>query len=272
MKKIFLTIVSMAVCLTVQGENILKKDIPYLDADGNADMEERCKVLVSYPGDGRNLPVLVFFHGGGLKRGERHIPEKLRQPDLVTVGAGYRVYPTVSVAQLLDDSAAAVAWTVAHAGEFGGDPENIYLSGSSGGAYIALMLALDKHYLAKYGIDADKLSGVISMAGQVITHQAAREEKHINRKQPTIDEMAPLYHIRPDAPPILLLAGDTRSDLLCRRQENAYMYAMMKHIGHKDITFYHFDGVSHNNMGIPSYPVTLNWIRDHEKARGQTRK
>lgn len=267
MKKTLSIIISACFCISAPAENVLKKDIPYMESNGDSNIEKECKVIVSYPEGGKDLPVLVFFHGGGLKRGSRHIPEPIKEAPLVSVGAGYRLSPTVSVATLLDDCAAAVAWTFAHAAEFGGDPEGIYVSGSSGGAYIALMLLLDKHYLAKYGIDSDRIAGVLSMSGQVITHQAARAEKGINRLQPTIDEMAPLYHMRADASPILLLAGDAKTDMLCRRQENAYMAAMMKKIGHKDITFYHFDGCSHNDMNTPCYPIMLRWIQQHEEMR-----
>jgi len=267
MKKYISILAALCFGISAVAENVVKTGIPYLESNGDKDIDKFCKVLVSHPENARNLPVLIFFHGGGLKRGSRHIPGPLKQAELVSVGAGYRLYPSVSIAQLLDDCAAAVAWTFNHAAEYGGNPESVYVSGSSGGAYIALMLLLDKHYLAKYGIDSDRIAGVLSMSGQVITHQAARDEKGINRLQPTIDEYAPLYHMRADASPILLLTGDAKAELLCRRQENAYFAVMMKAIGHKDITFYHFDGCSHNDMSTPCYPLMLRWIKEHEKNR-----
>jgi hypothetical protein len=35
--------------------------------------------------------------------------------------------------------------------------------------------------------------------------------------------MAPLYHVRKDAPPLLLITGDRDLELLGRYQENAYL-------------------------------------------------
>ena len=45
----------------------------------------------------------------------------------------------------------------------------------------------------------------------------------IDALKPVIDDFAPLYHVRPDAPPILLLTGNRELELLGRYEENAYL-------------------------------------------------
>lgn len=70
------------------------------------------------------------------------------------------------------------------------------------------MCGLDKRWLAKLGVDADDLAGLIPLSPQVITHFTIRDERGIEETQPIIDDLAPLFHVRKDAPPILLVTGD----------------------------------------------------------------
>ena len=56
----------------------------------------------------------------------------------------------------------------------------------------------------------------------------------IEGEQPIIDKYAPLYHVRADAPPLLLITGDRELELLGRYEENTYMYRMMKVAGHNE--------------------------------------
>ena len=51
-------------------------------------------------------------------------------------------------------------------------------------------------------MDANKIAGLISLSGQAITHFTIREERGISGTQPIIDEFAPLFHVRKDAPPL----------------------------------------------------------------------
>jgi acetyl esterase/lipase len=115
-------------------------------------------------------PVVVFFYGGDWRSGDkatyRFVGQALASRGIVAVIPDYRLYPAVRFPDFLADGAAAVAWTRAHAGEFGGDPRRLFLMGHSAGAYIALMLALDERWLAAAGLDARRdLRGAIGLAG-----------------------------------------------------------------------------------------------------------
>jgi hypothetical protein len=59
----------------------------------------------------------------------------------------------------------------------------------------------------------------------------------ISGKQPIIDKMAPLYHVRADAPPLLIITGDRKLEMLGRYEENAYMMRMMKVAGHDRVKY-----------------------------------
>lgn len=92
----------------------------------------------------------MWFHGGGIEGGNKHIDAELRDAGLMVVAVNYRLLPKAHIDDILDDAAAAVAWTFKHCMEYGGSPSKIYLAGHSAGGYLLDMIGLDKHWLAKY--------------------------------------------------------------------------------------------------------------------------
>ena len=73
--------------------------------------------------------MFVFFHGGVWQFGDRaqhrNLGEALAARGIVTVVAGYRLTPQVRHPDHVKDAAAAVAWTLAHVEEHGGDPDRV---------------------------------------------------------------------------------------------------------------------------------------------------
>ena len=165
--------------------------------------------------------------------------------------------------EIVDDAAAAVAWVFDNIGKYGGDTASIYIAGHSAGGYLVDMVGLDKKQLARYGKDADKLAGIIPFSGQVITHFETRNQRGLKPLQPTIDETAPLYHVRPDCAPILILSGDREKELYGRYEESAYFYRLFKLLGHPDVTLYELGGFDHGSMCAAGFPLAVRFIRDH---------
>jgi acetyl esterase/lipase len=120
-------------------------------------------------GAAARAPVVVFFYGGAWKRGERaqyrFVGHRLASHGILAIVADYRTWPTAGFPDFMDDAARAVAWTHAHAGAYGGDPERLYLMGHSAGAQIAALLGTDARYLAAHGVRAGRLAGVIGLSG-----------------------------------------------------------------------------------------------------------
>lgn len=232
-------------------ENIYKNDV-YI--------AERCVLDIYYPKNTKNFATIIWFHGGGLTQGNKEIPDALKDKGYCIIGVGYRLSPKVKAANCIEDSAAAIAWAFSNVEKYGGDPNKIFISGHSAGGYLGMMSILDKKYLGKHNIDANKVAGLIPFSGQCITHFSVRQEKGMKDTQPLVDEMAPLYHVRADAPPLLLITGDRELELLGRYEENAYMARAMKLTGHKDTKLLELDGYGHN-MAYPAYPLLLNEVK-----------
>ncbi|MBK1878888.1 alpha/beta hydrolase [Pelagicoccus mobilis] len=237
----------------------LVSDISYTSLDDSY-AQERCKLDIYYPEKTEEtFATLIWFHGGGLKNGNKHIDERLKNQGIAIVAANYRMYPKVGTPTPIEDAASATAWVFQNIETYGGDPEKIFIAGHSAGGYLTSMLGFDKSYLAAHDIDADQIAGLIPYSGHTITHMTVREQIGMPGTQPLVDKYAPLYHVRADAPPILLLTGDRELELLGRYEENAYFWRMLQVVDHPDATLYEFDGYGHG-MSEPAHPVTLKFI------------
>ncbi|MCU0364644.1 MAG: alpha/beta hydrolase [Ignavibacteriaceae bacterium] len=221
---------------------------------------ERCKLDLYYPTNTKNFPVVVWFHGGGLTGGEKEIPEALKEKGFAVVGVNYRISPKVKAPEYIEDAAAAVAWVFRNINNYGGDTSIIFVSGYSAGGYLVKMLGLDRKWLAVHGVEADKIAALISLSGHAITHFTIREERGIPGTQPIIDEFAPLYHVRKDAPPLILITGDRELELLGRYEENAYLMRMMKLNGHQKTKLYELDGYDHGILEA-AFPLMVKEIK-----------
>ena len=259
MKRLLLLALALLMALPASARKYTTdKDIVY-----RSDVKSvRCKLDVSYVADAKDRPVIVWFHGGGLTGGEKSTPKQLLHEDYVVVAAGYRLYPEARVADIIDDAAAAVAWVVKNISRYGGSTSKIYLAGHSAGGYLCAMIGLDKHYLAKYGVDPDKMAAIVPYSGQMITHFTERASRGIPETRPVVDEMAPLYHIRPDAAPFLVITGGRDTEMLRRYEENAYFYEMMKYVGHKDIVLCEEVGFDHGGMVAPGHLLLMKYIKE----------
>jgi gluconolactonase len=259
--KSYFLILALLLCTTIaRAQYNQVNDIPYRDAaEGYA--QERCKLDVYYPTNETDAPVVVWFHGGGIEGGEKHIDPQLKNCGLVVVAANYRLLPKAPIDDILDDAAAAVAWTYKNIAKYNGSKRKIFVAGHSAGGYLLDMIGLDKRWLAKYGVDADSLAALVPFSGQCVTHYNIRKQQGIPPLQATIDQYAPLTYVRADAPPIIIISGDRELELFGRYEEQAYFWRMLKLVGHKDVTLYEMQGYDHGAMPFPAYKI----LKDHIK-------
>ena len=78
-KNCFLLLFLLCACL-VQAQDTYRtdKDVPYISgSETDAYRLERCKLDVYYPENKKDFSTIVWFHGGGLEGGGKHIPEEL---------------------------------------------------------------------------------------------------------------------------------------------------------------------------------------------------
>ena len=219
--------------LAAHGEGPVNETLDYLPDRETANDKDLLDVHMPETADG--VPVLVFFHGGGLTFGEKSygdvLARRLLPLGIGVISANYRLSPGVQHPAHVEDAAAAFAWAVRHVAEYGGDPQRVYVSGHSAGAYLAALLALDPVYLDRLGIPPNRIAGAILISPFLYVEETAKERpKSIWGDNPA-DWLAASVspHIGPGKPPLLILYAD--GDDAWRKDQNQRFAAAMLQAG-----------------------------------------
>lgn len=184
------------------------------EADVAYGLKARQRLDIYRPASATNSsPVIVFFYGGTWNSGDRgdyaFVGRALAKRGFVVVIPDYRLYPEVRYPDFLDDSAAAVAWTIREINNYGGDASHLFVMGHSSGAYNAAMIALDPVFLAKAGVKPNAVRGFIGLAGPYnflpIENPAARPVFNYPNTSP---DTQPINHVSAASPPSLLIAAN----------------------------------------------------------------
>ena len=197
------------------------------------------------------LPVIVFLYGGGWYSGARDdygfAGRAFAKQGFIVVIPDYRIVPEGHWPDFLQDSAAAVAWTDAHIGNYGGDPDRIALSGHSAGAYNAVMLALDPQWMKAAGSDASVIRGVAALSGPydfAPFEKGGRADVAMGDIRP-VERTQPIAFVRADAPPLWL--GHGTADTVVRVRNSRNLAAAVHKVGGA-ATLRTYDGLSHNDL------------------------
>ncbi|HLQ60966.1 MAG TPA: alpha/beta hydrolase [Candidatus Acidoferrales bacterium] len=99
------------------------------------------------PSPDRELPVTVYFHGGGWVVGSLDTHDALCRrlaaaSASAVVAVDYRLAPEHGYPAAVEDAWAALAWVAGQAGELGGDPGRIAVAGDSAGGNLAAAVAI----------------------------------------------------------------------------------------------------------------------------------
>ncbi len=236
-------------------ESTVRENIPYYSETvlANADdyQKSQCRLDLSVPDEAEKLPVLVWFHGGGLTGGQKEVPKFLKKERIILVAVGYRLSPKAKFPEFLEDAAAAVAWTFANVERYGGDSKRIFVGGYSAGGYLTGMIGMDPRWLKPYNLSPNDLAGLVLLSAQVTTHFHVKEilEMPGDRLLPVIDENAPLHYLSPKLPPMILVLGDRKIEWPVRVEENELMASTLQKMGHPHIEFHENPGYDHGTIG-----------------------
>ena len=207
-------------------------------------------------------PVVVFFYGGSWNSGERgnyrFVAQALAQRGILVVIADYRLYPQVRYPDFLKDNASAVAWVHVHVGEYGGNPQQLFLMGHSSGAYNAAMLALDPPFLQAAGLSPTSIKGWIGLAGPYdFLPVENREVRPVFFYPQSPPDSQPINHVNAGSPPALLLAAS--SDTFVDPVRNTGGLARRLQEAGVPVRVRYFDRVDHASL-VGAFAWPLRWL------------
>jgi acetyl esterase/lipase len=148
------------------------RDLPYAEPK-----HERRTLDVYAPAEGKKHPVVVWIHGGGWHSGDKkdvkQKPQAFTDKGFVFVSINYRLQvwtdphhsPGVTIKQIAEDVAKAIRWTHDHAGDYGGNPNTIFVMGHSAGAQLAALVCADDRYLKSENLSLSIIKGCVPVDG-----------------------------------------------------------------------------------------------------------
>jgi arylformamidase len=180
MRTISLLLVLIIASPVLADEPKVQRGIPYAEPKN-----ERQMLDVYAPTKGKSLPVVVWIHGGGWRRGDKadvhNKPKAFVDKGFVLVSISYRFVPNVTVDQIAGDVAKAIRWTHDHAKDYGGDPNTIIVAGHSAGAQLAALVCTDDRYLKAEKLSLSIIKGCVPVDGD--TYDVPMQIKTVEEKR-----------------------------------------------------------------------------------------
>jgi arylformamidase len=160
---------------------VVQRNIPYADP-----AHERQVLDVYSPHNAKNLPVVVWIHGGGWETGDKTSvqikPQVFTDKGFVFVSTNYRLLPSVDMATVVRDIAKSVRWVHDHIADYGGDPNRLLIMGHSAGAQLAALICTDDRYLNAEGLSLAITKGCVPVDGDTYDVTAIIETAETRRR------------------------------------------------------------------------------------------
>jgi acetyl esterase len=104
-------------------------------------------VRLYHPAPGQDLPLVVYFHGGGWVIGDIEVVDKpcralAKAAHCVVASVNYRLSPETQFPGPAEDCYDATSWLAENAGEIGADRRFVAVAGDSAGGNLAAVVAL----------------------------------------------------------------------------------------------------------------------------------
>jgi arylformamidase len=156
------------------------QDIPYASAPDTDPILLSLDIYTLDPAPA-NAPVMIYVHGGGGRRGDKAWPNDLgskpayfvQKERFVFVSVNYRLGDAGQYPVPQQDVANAVAWVHDNIGKYGGNPNQIFLSGHSSGAALVARVSTVGMFLEKARKDLSIVKGAITIDGGNFEPRAA---------------------------------------------------------------------------------------------------
>ena len=230
---------------------------------------ERQKLDLYLPKDGRDLPLIVWVHGGAFRAGSKDrcpaVPY-LREGYAVA-SINYRLSQHAIFPAQIEDCKAAIRWLRANAAKHGIDPQRIGVWGSSAGGHLVAMLGTagdvkefeigeNLHVSSRVQAVCDWFGPTdftrMNKAGSSMDHDApdSPESQLIGGPVQQHKEKAaranPITFVSQNDPPFLIMHGD--QDPLVPMNQSELLYGALKKAG-VDVSFHVVKGAGHGFGG-----------------------
>ena len=223
----------------------------HLDLAYGSDPKQRLDLYLP-EGEVSNAPVFLFLHGGGFREGDRahygSVAEPFVKSGVITAVASYRLtgsgahYPAQP-----DDVKNAVKWLFENVGDYGGNPEALYVGGHSAGAILSADIGVDRAWLLEMGMPKEILKAIIPISGPYDVRARGRPgEVYTYAPTPELREQAsPILHVNDPVPVALVAVGSEEG-----YQESSMAFTEALKAAGVDADYLLLDGEDHADTAL----------------------
>jgi len=199
-----------------------------------------------------DAPVNVFIHGGAWRVGDAKAAACMAETYVdaggIFVSVDFNNVGDVggNLLVMADQVRRAVAWVRRNAASFGGDPEKVYISGTSSGAHLA-GVALTTDWPGDFGLPGDTLKGGLCCSGMYELYPVSLSARagYVKFTAEMIDKLSSLRHLDQLAAPLVVAHGTLETPEFQR--QNRDFAAAVKAAG-KPVNFLVGQGYNHFEM------------------------
>jgi acetyl esterase/lipase len=159
-------------------------------------------------------PTLAFIHGGYWQTNDKEpmafVGAGLLSAGFHFVNIEYTLAPAVRLDAIVSEVRAAVAWTVAHAKEWNGDPARVFVAGNSAGGHLTAMAMSDPRVAG--GIAISGLFDLEPIRLSYLNEKLRLDEAEAERN-------SPIHHLPDRSGPLVVTVGLDELPELIRQSE-----------------------------------------------------
>ena len=237
----------------------LKTDILIGDVEG---VSLRINLALPAEKGAKPRPAFVFIHGGGLIKGNKNLLNKrlkrMASKGIVAASVMYRLAPEYRFPAAIEDVKAAIRFLKAHASEFHLDSKRIILSGTSAGAYLAVMAGVTGNAegfsdLGLYKEEDESVRAVIAHAPPAADYSLTKYrrfalvKRFINTDmldgEAALAALSPVTYLDENDPPFFLVHG-TADEKIPVEMTREFV-AQLEAIGH-EFEYFEVEGGKHS--------------------------
>ena len=178
------------------------------------------------PAAGALSPVMLFIHGGywrSLAKSDfSFLAPVFTQAGAAVVVPDYALCPAVSIEHITLQMVQALAWTVRHAEDFGGDPTRITVVGHSAGGHLAAMLMTCRWREVDPGLPLKPIASALSISGlfdlEPLRHVASVKDD-LALTSASVKRLSPAFFPRPRHGRLYAVVGAQESEEFIRQNQ-----------------------------------------------------
>ena len=179
-------------------------------------------------------PINVFIHGGAWRVGDArqaaYMAETYVDAGAIFVSVDFDNVGDVDgdVGVMVDQVRRSVAWVRRNAESFGGDPEKIFISGTSSGAHLT-GVTLTTDWPALFGLPMDTIKGGLCCSGMYELHPVtlSARSNYVKFTPEMVDKMSSQRHLDKLVSPVVIAHGTLETPEF-QRQNREFFAAVQK--------------------------------------------